>query len=148
MQMDVEDGHTLPRADQLLLSLSTPASFLPPKAPEHRGYSFDPTFTRLQLSRLPFSAALTDCDLKKGPVTCNLTFPFSFPQFKRVILQKLQASCTGSVTPLLSDSLEEELMLKNGVAEGIGRFVLMEQQWLLLLCRPYSGGEWNSLSTA
>lgn len=44
MQMDVKEGYTLPRADHLLLSLSTPASFLPLKTPEHRGYSFDPLF--------------------------------------------------------------------------------------------------------
>lgn len=44
MQMDVKEGYTLPGAGHLLLSLSTPASFLPLKAPEHRGWASDPLF--------------------------------------------------------------------------------------------------------
>lgn len=66
MQMDVKEGYTLPWADHLLLSLSTPASFLPLKAPDHRGYSFDPLVHEAATVTASFSAVLTDFDLKKG----------------------------------------------------------------------------------
>lgn len=143
MQIDVREGYTLPPADHLLLSLSTPASFLPLKAPEHRGYSFEPLFHQPETVTASFFCSADRLWPEKGrcnkPSDLQPGFYSFFLQSKSIISQKLQASCAANVASLPSDKLsvwKKSWCWKTVLAEGIWCFVLREPQWLLLLYGP------------
>lgn len=154
MQIDVKEGYTLPPADHLLLSLSTPASYLPLKAQEHRGYSFDPLFHQTETVLAFFFWSADRLWPEKG--RCNKPsdlqpgfFTFFIP-FMRIIPQKSQASCTGNVASLLSDKFsvwKESWCWKIVLAEGIGWFVLKEPQSPLLLQGPFEQLLWRSVKS-